>query len=39
MLVLNHEPPALFGFFETNPDILRHFRMRKTSELPFQSPE
>ena len=39
MRVLNHDPPALCAFFETNPDILRHFRMREAPELPFQSPE
>ena len=36
MLVSNLDAPAIFGFLETNPDILRHFWMRATPKLPFQ---
>ena len=36
MLVANLNALAILGFLETNPDIFRHFGMRKTPQLPLQ---
>jgi hypothetical protein len=39
MSVSNFQPAAIFGLLEPDPDILRHFWMCATPQLPFQQLE
>jgi hypothetical protein len=38
MFVTHLDAPAIFRFLKTSPDILRHFWVRETPQLPFQRP-